>query len=108
MREFDVEPNDIRGKSGLAQIILVEIDREHAGGIAPLHLDCVEAAIASNIEHGSAAEVGWQRVCEASPFNRRIIAEKVLGGSRDAGEIDIVKPRAERRRAAPDLLRSDI
>ena len=51
--ELDVEAEHLGGEARLREVILVEIDAEHALGAAPLHLDRVEAAIAADIEHAS-------------------------------------------------------
>ena len=65
LAELDVEPVDLGGEAGLREIVLVEIDAEHALGAAPLHLDRVEAAVAADIEHGLAGQVRRDRVGEA-------------------------------------------
>jgi hypothetical protein len=52
--EFDVVPGHLRGKSGLRQVARVEVYSHHALSAASLHLDGVEAAIATDIEHGLA------------------------------------------------------
>ena len=49
--EFDVEAVDLGGEARLRQIVLVEVDAEHALGAAPLHLHRVEAGVAADIEH---------------------------------------------------------
>ena len=104
LAELDVEPGDLGGEAGLGQVVVVEVDAEHALGAAPLHLDRVEAAVAADVEHGLAGEVRRDRVGERSPLHRRVVAEEMVGRGRDAVEVDVVEPGPERLRAAPDLL----
>src|SRR5438876_11737529 len=59
---------------------------------APLHLDRVEAAVAADIEHGPAAQIGRQRMPETAPFHCRIVAEKMLWSGDYSAEINIMEP----------------
>ena len=68
MAELDVEPGHLGGEAGLRKVVVVEIDAEHARGAAPLHLDRVEAAIAADVEHALAAEIGRNGVGERRHF----------------------------------------
>ena len=52
--ELDLGSADLGGEPRLRQIVVVEVDAEHALGAAPLHLDRVEAGVAADVEHGLA------------------------------------------------------
>src|SRR5438477_9116179 len=75
--ELNVEPGDLRGKPRLPKIAVVAVNRDHAGGAAALHLERVESAVAADVEHRPAAQIGRDCVREATPFDRRIITEKM-------------------------------
>jgi hypothetical protein len=49
--EFDLGSENLRGKACLAQIHLVDVDRQHMGSTTSLHLDRIETAVAPDIEH---------------------------------------------------------
>ena len=104
LQEFDLDADDLCGKAGLPEIGPIDIDTEHARRTAPLHLDRVEAAVAADIEHGSAAQIGRQRMPKAAPFHRRVVAEKMLRSGRNSAEINIMEPRPEGLRLAADLV----
>ena len=104
LREFDVNAHHLRGEAGLAQIGVISVDAQHPRRTPPLHLDRVEAAVAADIEHSAPAQIGRQRMREAAPFDRRVVAEEMLGGGRHPAEVDVVEPRAQRRRLAADLV----
>jgi hypothetical protein len=36
--EIDLQPDHAGGEAGLGEVVLVEVDAEHAGGTASLHL----------------------------------------------------------------------
>ena len=80
------------GEPGLRQVVLVEVDAEHAARAAPLHLDRIEAAIAADIEHALAGEIGRERVGEACPFDAGVIAQEMLRRRLHAVEVDVVEP----------------
>ncbi len=65
LAELDLEPADAGGEAGLRQVVVVEIDAEHPLGPAPFHLDRVEAAVAADVEHRLAGQIGRDRLCEA-------------------------------------------
>ena len=48
-------PQHLGGEARLREVVVVEVDAEHALGAAPLHLDGVEAGVAADVEHGLAA-----------------------------------------------------
>src|SRR5436305_2726299 len=90
--EFALHPVRFRGDSGLVQINVVKVDSHHAVGAAFLHLNRIKTRVAADIQHRLAAQVGGQRMREASPFNIWVIPQKMIGGSVYASEIQIMKP----------------
>ena len=102
--EFDVAARDLGGKPRLAQVAFVDIDRQHPGGAAPLHFERVETAVAADIEHAAAGQIGWDGMREAAPFDGWIVAEEMVGRGLHAAEIDVVEPRPQRRDVAAQLL----
>ena len=82
--ELDVVRPDLGGEACLGQIVLVEVDAEHARRAAPLHLDRVEAAVAADVEHGLAGEVLGQGLGEAAELHVGIIAEEMVRRGPDA------------------------
>src|SRR5712671_2117602 len=79
-------------------------ERGDAGGAAPLHLQRVESAVTADVEHRPPAQIGRDRVGEALPFDRRVIAEEMVGRGLDPAEIDIVKPGPELADGFADLI----
>src|SRR5690606_5726193 len=88
----------------LCEVVRVAVDPEHPVRPAALHRQRIEAAVAADVEHRPPAKVGRQRVAEAAPLDRRIVAEEVIGRRLNAPEIDIVEPRPERLGTAADLV----
>ena len=105
LAELEFDPAHLGGKAGLVQVVLIRIDRDHALGAAPLHLDRVESGIAADVEDGPAAQICGQRIGETAPLHRWVITEEVLRGGLDAAQIEIVKPFAELAHAPLDRLR---
>src|SRR5947208_1011580 len=95
LQEFDLDADDLRGEAGLPEITFVNVDAEHTRSASPLHLDRVETAVAADIEHGPAAQIGRQRMPEAAPFHCRVVAEKMLWSGDYSAEINIMEPRPE-------------
>ena len=99
---------DLGGEPRLREVVVVEVDAEHALGPAPLHLDRIEAGIAADVEHGSAGEIGRDRVGESPPFDSGIVAQEVVGRRFDPGKLDVVEPRPERFDRLANLVERDI
>ena len=66
LTELDLDPGDLGGEGGLGQIVGIGIDGHDPLGAAALHLDGVEAAIAADVEHGPAGEIGEWRARSAA------------------------------------------
>ena len=67
-------------------------------------LDVTPRQLIDDYAGGATDEIGRQRMRKATPFNRRIVAEKMLGCGCNTAEIDVVEPGAERQRLAADLV----
>src|SRR3954453_9198896 len=97
LHEFDVaEIQDFGGKPRLREVALVAVYAQHPARATALHLDRIEARVAADIEHALAAEVARQVRREAAELRARIIAEKMVGRSPGAAEVQVVEPRAKR------------
>jgi hypothetical protein len=96
LSELDVLPCHPGGKARLFEVPGVGIEPEHARGPAPLHLDGVEASVATDVQHALAGQVGRQRVAEAAPLHGRIVTEEMVRRGPDALEVDVVEPLAQR------------
>src|SRR5437764_13160011 len=89
--EFDVvEIEHFAREPRLGEIALVAVDTEHPAGAAALHLDRVEAGVATDVEHAFPAEVLRQLRSEAAEFRARIIAEEMVGRGPGPTEVDVV------------------
>ena len=92
LTELDLDPGDLGGEGGLGQIVGIGIDGHDPLGAAALHLDGVEAAVAADVEHGLAGEIGRDGVREALPFDVGIVAQEMLGRGPDAAQPHVVEP----------------
>ena len=104
LAELDLEPSHLGGEARLGEVALVAVDAEHARGAAPLHLDGVEAGVAADVEHGLAGQVGRDRVGEAPPLHRRVVAEEMVGRGPTPSQVDVVEPGPERLDLARGLV----
>ena len=85
-------PSTSAAKRAWREVVVVEVDADHARGAAPLHLDGVEAGVAADVEHGLAGEVLRDGVLEAAPLDVRVVAQEMLGRGLDAAQVDVVEP----------------
>src|SRR5215469_12472924 len=85
--KLDLCITDLRCKTRLFQITGIRIDTKYASGSAAFHLDRIETRITTDIENGFAAQIGRNRMFEAPPFEARIIAQEVIGGSLNSAEV---------------------
>ena len=98
LREFDVEPGHLGGETRLRQIVLVVVDRRARGRRRAVSSRSSRSPPLQPISSTVLpAQVVGHRMREAPPFDRGIVAEEMVGRGLHAAEIDIVKPRAERR-----------
>src|SRR5436309_10979162 len=81
LREFDIETGHLGREARLLEVTLVVIDREHPRRSAALHFQRIKPGIAADIEDALAGKIGRDRIGEMPPFHRRVIAEKMVGGS---------------------------
>src|SRR5690606_17925260 len=101
--QLDVHATHLRSETRLREAILVEIDGDHASRAATLHFDGVEAAAAPDVEYATAGDAIADGGSEARPFDRGIIAERMVRRGLYAIEIDIVEPGAERLDSPADF-----
>src|SRR5438128_3660170 len=97
-REFlklDIELERVSRELRLRQVMLVEINADHARGAAPFHLDAVEAGIATDVEHAFVTQVVRQCMLEALPFLPRVIAQEMRRRGFYPADVDVVKPLAK-------------
>lgn len=94
--KLDVDAFHFGGEPGLAEVVLVGIDAEDTRGTAALHLQRVEACVATDVEDGFAGEICRKSIAEACELNFRIIAEEMMRRGLDAAEAQIMEPGAER------------
>src|SRR5438477_7190921 len=86
--KFDIRAANFGGEAGLCEIALVGIDANHAAGAAALHLEAIKSGVTADIEHGLATKILWNRVREAPPFDRRIVAQEMMRRGMDAAQVD--------------------
>src|SRR3954452_1392099 len=95
LAKLDLELVHLRGETRLPEIFVHRVEAEHALRAASFHLHCVEARIASNVEHRLSCEILWNGIGEMPPLYFRVVTEEVTWGGRHAVQIEIVKPRTE-------------
>ncbi len=93
--EFDLDAGHLGGEARLIQVALVPVDADDAVGATAFHFDRIEAAVAPDVEHGASLQIVGQRVRESAPFDRRVVAEEMIGCGRMSAQIDVVEPLAE-------------
>src|ERR1051325_6892978 len=93
--EFDIETERVSHEMGLGQISLVKINSKNAIGSAPLHLDTVKSAVATDIEYTFPSQVCRDRTLKSLPLHSWKIAKKMFGRGEDPINLDIVKPLAQ-------------
>ena len=87
----------LRRPARLAQVVLIDVDREHVGA-APHELERIEARVAADVERAPAVQVRRQNAPERAPHRRREVAERVLGRRlRPVRQVQVVEPRPEAR-----------
>lgn len=107
LSKLDVHRADLGREAGLREIAVTGVESDNLSRPAPLHLDRVEAGVATDIEHGLAAEVPRHTGRDMPPENRGVVAQKVSRRRLHAGQVDIVEPIAQRGDTALDVRRGD-
>lgn len=72
--EFDVEPRPLGGEMRLGEVVGIGFEPQHPACVSPLHLHCVKAGIAADVEDAHAGQVIGNDIAETRPFERRIVA----------------------------------
>lgn len=84
----------LRGPARLTEVVFVDVEGGHRRAAAR-ELEGVEARVASDVEHGLAAEIVGKVRGEQLPVLAREVAERVVGaGLEAAGQMQVVKPGA--------------
>src|SRR5215218_3117463 len=96
LAEFDLETVDVGCEFGLREVFFVGIKAEHALGAPTLHFHGVEACIAADVENGLALQIVRDDISETTPFDPRVVAEKMRRRGTDTLQIEVMKPWAER------------
>src|SRR3954454_9196117 len=104
LHELDVALRYRGSELCLCEVMRIGFDGHDALRPAALHLDCIKAGVGSDVQHRHSGKVSRQRVREARPLHRRVVAEKMRGSSLYAVEPQIMKPRLELSNLRFDLL----
>src|SRR5205085_8856398 len=105
---LDVEREHFAHERGLTYEVALRVNADDARCAATLQLDCVEARVATDIEHAPAREVFGQADAHLLPGRSRVLdrlADGALGlGHNPAAQVNAVEPRAELVNAGQDFL----
>src|ERR1051326_7974038 len=104
LTELDIESIDVRCETGLRQVGRIEIDPEHAGCAAALHLHGIKARVTADVQHRFPLQVARNRMTEGAPFVRRVIAQKMVWRGPHTLQIEIMKPLAQAAHLLLNLL----
>src|SRR5436309_14210119 len=79
--KLDIKPKRARREARLSEIAVIEIDTKHAIGAATLHLDAVESAVTTDVEHRFATQIRRNSILKPLPLYAWVIAKKMIGRS---------------------------
>src|ERR1044071_1236879 len=74
--KLDIHRIHFRRKARLVQVFLIRVDSDYTLSAALLHLDRVEARVATNVENRLSRQVVGYGVSKALPLHLRIVSEK--------------------------------
>src|SRR4051812_19688657 len=105
LAELDVESGDLSGKARLRQVSRVAVDADHLRRSTTFHLDRVEPAVAADVENGATAKIGRDRMRKVTPFDRRVVSEKMIGRGLHTLKVDVVEPVTKLPYPSADIVR---